>query len=238
MFHDAVPGVRGPAHAIVMHGHALTMLWMPRNGGADVAFGARHHATDDGEVDFLHRSPGKLIRERDMGFVILGHHQAAAGFLVEPMDDARSRHAADAAELPGAMMEERIDQRVRLIARRGMHHQTGGLVQNEQRVVFKNDIERDVFRLRFGGPGCGPFDLHDFAGARRVRGFGFLTVDLDIALRNEPLNRPARGGGEFAAQESIEPFAGAREFNRQSFRARSRHELRLENCRLLVAAVA
>ena len=88
-FDDAVTGVRGAAFVFVAHGHAFAMRGMPCNGGADVAFVAGQHAADDREVDFFHRSAGKLIREGNMRFVVLGHDQAAAGFLVEPVDNAR-----------------------------------------------------------------------------------------------------------------------------------------------------
>ena len=153
-FDDTVAGVRGAAFVFVAHGHAFAMRRMPRNGGADVAFVTGQHAADDGEVDFFHRSSGKLIREGDMRFVVFGHDQTAAGFLVEPVDDARSRHAADAAEFPGAMMEQRIDERVFLVPGGGMNHQPGWLVQHEQRFVLKQNLERNVLRLRLGGSGC------------------------------------------------------------------------------------
>ena len=46
-----------------------------------------------------------------MGRVVLGDDEAAAGLLVEPMHDAGSCHATDAAELAGAMMQQRVDER-------------------------------------------------------------------------------------------------------------------------------
>ena len=52
-----------------------------------------------------------------MRFVVLGDDQATAGFLVESMHDAGPRHAADAAELAFAMMQQRVDERVCLVSR-------------------------------------------------------------------------------------------------------------------------
>ena len=83
-----------------------------------------------------------------------------------------------------------------------------GLFNTSRRFVLKENIERNVLRLRLGGSGFGPHDVHDFARARRVRGFGGLTVDGDVALLDQPLNGPARCGRELPAQKRIEPLAG------------------------------
>ena len=56
--------------------------------------------------------------------------------------------APDAGEVR-AMVEESVDQGVRLIARSGMHDQPGRLVQNEEVFVFKKNRERDLLRLVF-----------------------------------------------------------------------------------------
>ena len=107
------------------------------------------------------------------------------------MDNARSRHTADAAQLARAMMQQRVHQRVLLIARRWMHDETRRLVQDEQRLVLEYDIERDVLGFGFGWFGLGPFDADDFADARAMRGFGLRAIDGDVALLDEPLNRAA-----------------------------------------------
>ena len=77
------------------------------------------------------------------------------------MDDAGAGDAADAAQLPGAMVEQGVDQRVFFVARRRMHHQPRRLVQHQQRFVLEQDVERHFLRLGFGGPGFRPvhFDL-------------------------------------------------------------------------------
>ena len=41
-------------------------------------------------------------------------------------------------------------------------------------VVLEQDVQRDRFRLRLGGPGFRPVNLHLLAGARRVRGLDRL----------------------------------------------------------------
>ena len=98
-----------------------------------------------------------------MRLVVFGDDEAAAGFLVEPVDDAGPGHAADAAQRPLAMMQQRVDERVFLVAGGGMHDQSGGLVQHQQRFVLEQNIQRNFLRLRLGGPGFRPVDFNLFA---------------------------------------------------------------------------
>ena len=46
-------------------------------------------------------------------------------------------------------MEQGVNQGVLTIARAGMNDQTGGLIDNEQIVVFKDNMERNSFRPIF-----------------------------------------------------------------------------------------
>ena len=96
-FNDLVAGVRRATDAVVAHGHAFAVRGMPRDGRADFAGGAARLAADERMVNLVNFARGKLFRERNVRFVVLGDDEAAAGFLVEPVDDARPRHAADAA---------------------------------------------------------------------------------------------------------------------------------------------
>ena len=105
------------ASLIVSDRHSFAMRGMPRDGRANLPAGPRHLSTDDREVDFLQRPLRKLFRQGLMCWIIFRHNQAAARVLIEPMHDPGPRHAADSAKLPFAMMEQRIDQRMFLIAR-------------------------------------------------------------------------------------------------------------------------
>ena len=90
--------MRGAAGIVVAHGHAFAVRRMPGDGGADFAGVAREFAADDGVVNFFDLPSGELCREREVRLVVFGDDEAAAGFLVEPVDDAGPRDAADAAE--------------------------------------------------------------------------------------------------------------------------------------------
>ena len=74
---------------------------------------------------------GELFGKFKVGGVILGHDEAAAGVFVKTMNNAGPGHAANAAQLPGAMMEQRVDQGVFGMAGGGMNDQSGRLVERE-----------------------------------------------------------------------------------------------------------
>ena len=48
---------------------------------------------------------------------------------IQPVHDARPQLAADAAQI-GEVMEQRVDERARRVARAGVHHHAGRLVQH------------------------------------------------------------------------------------------------------------
>ena len=100
--------------------------------------------------------------------IVLGDDEASAGFLVEPMHDAGARDAADAAELSGAVMQQGVDERAFLVSGGRVHDHAGGLVQHEQIIVFEQDVEGHLLRLRSRGPGVGPVNFDFLSGARRM----------------------------------------------------------------------
>ena len=144
-------------------GHAFAVRRVPRDGGLDVALVVRHDAGDEGAVELHHRAFGELLREREVGLVVLGHEQAAARVLVEAVDDARPGDPADPAELSVAMMEEGVDEGVLVMADGRMHHDAGRFVEHEHVGVLVEDLQRNVLRQRFGGLGFGEEDADFFA---------------------------------------------------------------------------
>src|SRR5438552_10687388 len=110
---EARPGV---APAAVGHGHALALCWVPRDSRAHLALLRRDPSADNRVINLFHSATGELRGKRQMGGVVFGDDQAAARFLVEPMHDARTRHAANAAELARAMVEQPIDERAVLVS--------------------------------------------------------------------------------------------------------------------------
>ena len=78
----------------------------------------------------------------------LGDDHQPGGVLVEPVDDARPLHPADARQRRAAMADQRIDQRAVGMARRGMDDEAGGLVDDDEVLVLEHDVERDVLAPR------------------------------------------------------------------------------------------
>jgi len=98
-------------------------------------------------VFFTRRAFSCAIRRR-LGEVLSGDHEEAARVAVEAMNDAGPAHTGDPAEGGAAVApEEGVDEGPALMAGRGVDHQPGGLVDNEQVVVLVHDGHRDI-RLR------------------------------------------------------------------------------------------
>ena len=98
-----------------------------------LAFGA---APDQRLVDAGQVVGGEQLRERLVGGVVLGHHHDPRRVLVEPVDDPRPPHAADARQAVAAMGEQGVDQRLVGVAGRGMDDQPGRLVEDEEIVIL------------------------------------------------------------------------------------------------------
>ena len=91
---------------------------MTRDGGPNITGFVHKLAANNRQVDLFHLSMGELGGESQMGGIIFGHHHASARVLVQPMDYAGPRHAANAAKVAFAMMEQSIHQRVLFVSGR------------------------------------------------------------------------------------------------------------------------
>jgi hypothetical protein len=60
--------------------------------------------------------------------IVFRDDQAAAGVLIQAMNDAWSGHTTDAAQLAFAMVKQRIDEGVLLVSGSGMNDYPGDLV--------------------------------------------------------------------------------------------------------------
>jgi len=191
---------------------------MPGDGDADFAGFAREFAAHNRIVNLLHLPFGELRGKRDVGFVVFGDDETTAGVLVEPVDDAGPGDAADAAERTLAVMEQGVDERVFLMSGTGMYDESGGFVQHKQRLVLKKNGERDFLRLGFGGYCSGQW-TSICSPARGCAWVDRVTIDEDVALFHQPLQRAARGGGKFFAQIGVHPPVRERFFDGECFRA-------------------
>jgi len=99
------------------------------------------------QVGALHAAGGQLGRQGFVRGVVLGDGQQAGRVLVYAMHDARTLDAADAGQVL-AVMQQGVDERAGVCARRGMHDHIRRLVDDDDVAVLIDDVQRDVFRLR------------------------------------------------------------------------------------------
>ena len=160
-----------------------------RDAGADRALRRRRRSPDEGEIGPFERPGaavvGELRGEARVRPVVLRDHHQARGVLVEPVHDPRPPDAADAGQAVAAMGEQRVDQRAALVTCRGMDHEPGRLVDDDEVAVLVDDAERDRLRCRLG---------RDRRRARRERWRrpGTTFADGSSAVAPSTVTRPSR----------------------------------------------
>ena len=115
-----------------------------------------------------------------------------------------------------------------LVSSRWVNYEAGWFIDDQERFILKQNIQRNVFRLRLGGTGFGPMNFHRFSGTRGVRGLDGFAIHADMALFNQPLHGATRNGGKFFPQEGVEPQIHLRMFDGEMFRAGAHEELSVE----------
>jgi hypothetical protein len=123
---DAIlcPG-RPPATQVDVHFFSVHRMAADRS--LDYSTGTLRDSRDEREICFVHLSLGELSGERGVRRIIFRHHEAAARLLVETVHNPRALFAADAGEAR-AMMEQGVDESMRLVARAGMHNQASRFI--------------------------------------------------------------------------------------------------------------
>ncbi len=136
--------------AVADHGHLRALRRVAPDRGIDGAAG-QHPPLGQRPVMASDRAGLKLAHKIGLRRQRLGHHQQAAGVLVETMHDAGTRHFRNLRRV----MQQRIEQRPAPVAAAGMHDQPGGLVDHQQVRVLEHDLQRDVLGLLGGDLGQG-----------------------------------------------------------------------------------
>ena len=119
-----------------------------------------------------------------MRAVVFGDEQQARRVPVEPVDDSRPQHAADAGQVD-AVGEQRVHKCMPRVARRRMHGQAGRLIDNQQVVVFIDDAQGDCFRLDVEGQRRWDSYLNLVAGPKQGGRLGATSVDRYESLVDE-----------------------------------------------------
>jgi hypothetical protein len=138
-FFDAV--MRDGRFSIAMHGKALSVRTVTPNREVDGA-AARERALNQRQILAMHRVSLKLLDQNLVSLNGSGNHQKAARILVDTVHDAGSWHLV---EFRGEMQECILKGAI-VMARRGMYHQSLGLVDDENGVIFVDHRQRNGFR--------------------------------------------------------------------------------------------
>lgn len=124
---DDLPMGHGAAAVAGLHRHLFPIGGMPPDGcvhRAAVLPQITHHQT---LVCPGQSMVAELGAEGQMGGIVLGGDDQAAGVPVDAVDDTGPLFAADAGQRIAAVMQQGVDQRAVGMARRRMHHQPTGL---------------------------------------------------------------------------------------------------------------
>lgn len=145
---------------------------------------------------------GEKPSEAPVGLIVFGHHHDAGGILVQPVHDARSGDTANAREAATAVMQQGVDKSPAPITGGRVDNKTRRLVDDNEVLVFKQDVERYVFGLGIGLPNGRRREGDHFAFSDLVGGIIHdLAPDGQYTLFNEgfdlrsgvlgPLGKPA-----------------------------------------------
>lgn len=183
------------------------MNGMALDGLVDNTRGLSRCAGDKSEIDFSHRARGELFRKIAMGRVVLGYDERAAGFLVEPMHDPRPFLSADPGQI-FAMGEERVDERVLLMAGAWVHYESGRFVKDEEIIVLEENVERYRLGLRVAPLNFGLAHFDDVIGPDSIPRPCRLPVQSYESIADQCLQSGAGKSRECKGQRAVEALPG------------------------------
>ena len=192
--------------------HFLAMNSMTRDCGHNCSGTATQLPRDEREVNFFHSARRELPGQIEMCEIILCHYQAAACFLIKPMNNARPFLAADAGKI-FTMRQQGINQCAAFPSSARMNRNSRRFVYNNQVVVFEQNEERDLFwdqvnwLNRWFHHGNAVTRVNDVACARRTAIYRHET------LPDKGLNSRARKLGSGVCEKPIQAGARIRCFN-------------------------
>jgi len=177
-------------------GHFFAVFRMASHGQNNLAACAFNVSPAKRDIFLIHVMLFKLRGEPAVRLVGLGGNDQAGRFLVQPVDDARPDHPADAGKVV-AMKKQRIDEGLIRIPRRGMNDHARRFIDDNNGSVFINDIQRDILRNRNGIDGRLQVKLYDISVFQVPAYFWLFAVHGYIALFNGVFN--LRSGKRFVA---------------------------------------
>ena len=158
--------MRHRALAALNDGDLLSVRGRARERRVDRARGRRGAARHDRSVAPIDAVIVELLRQPFVCPVGLGGDHQAGRVLVDAVDDPRPRDSADAGEVTGAVMQQRVDQRAVGVACSRVDDESGLLVDHDEMLILEHDFQRDVLRCVLGRAWGGNGELIHTAGKR------------------------------------------------------------------------
>src|SRR6266851_8880214 len=177
-------------------------------------------ALNDRQVRLADAARFECSLQRDQGLLVLGHHQAAGGVLVEAVNQTRPQLRADSRPRATAVKQS-IDQRPLPVSGAGMDDHSGLLVEDDDVLVLVEHVQRDVLRHQFGWRGRWQGKLDGLSSAKAARRLGGLSVDLRKAGIDQRLE--ARPGDVRKRRGQVLIQALAARFHWNAMRSRLFH---------------
>ena len=181
---------------------------MSADEGDDLAAPAGGDAPDQGKVGLGHLAVGEKPPQTELGIGGLGGDETPRRVLVQPVDDPRPLHSADPGEGIAAVMEQRIHQRAALMPGGGVDDHPLGLVDDQQVLILKEDIQRDLLRLRIRLRGLRKIQMDPFPRGQPPVLLPGFPLHQDAALFQKLLDPAAAEVRETQRQESIQTETG------------------------------
>ena len=177
---NAPEGFGGAGAGALAHAHALAVDGMAGDGAGDAAGSGAGASAHDGEIRFAGGPVGELPGQVLVGKFIFRHEDAAAGVLVQSVDDTGAERVTAFAD-GAAMVEDGVDEGAVPMTNGGMDDEAGGFVEAEEGGVLIQNIERDIFGAGLDGRGlgCGGMGEDAIAGVDGIGGAGGLLIDGD-----------------------------------------------------------
>jgi hypothetical protein len=220
-------GMAGVGLVFLDNGLPGPVLMRAAERGVDGSRNFRRSAPDQSDIGPLQMGGetmvGKSFGQSAVGLVVFGDDHDTGRILVEPVHNARPLHPAYAGERGRAMEQQRIDQRAGCVAIARMHDKPGRLVDDDDVPVLKQNVERNVLRLRIGGLRLGEGKDDPVPRLQLALGLGDRgPVDLSRPRLDQRLNAAARQvRAKLARQPLVEPFACGRPVRSQVYQIRS-----------------
>ena len=149
----------------------------------------------------------ELSAECQMGGVILGGDDQAAGVPVDAVDDTGPLLTADAGQRIAAVMQQGVDQRAVGMARRRMHHQPHRLVHHDHVLILIHHVQRNILRLHGDLLRLGAGDFHGLAAGQTVVFRRARAVHSNAAALQQLGRRAAGQALHMGGQPRVDPGA-------------------------------